>query len=261
MSKAEDTIHFIYPVTDRTRPWSFINHVTLLLARKVHNPQKIIIWSNKPEASPSMLETARAVDAEVRTTAMPTQFGGGPIIWPQYMSDVLRLRILLEHGGIYMDTDMLLLKPLHEHLSDKLVISWESQAQCSISNALMISPPQNKFLRTWLKNLEKVIQSDVWAYGGVVLPAKMIAEEPSLEPYRTVLPHNFCCPLDLTREWLTTRRWADSAEALAKDSSAIHVFETYWAPQIKNVDREFVKNNDTMFSRIVNKYLNGDANA
>lgn len=240
------TIHMIYPVTDKTRPWSIVNDLAVKLAQKHHDKNHICITTNKPMDLPKWVrESVGIIELE-----LPTHFEGVEIVYPQYIADIMRLQILRDYGGIYMDTDILLQKPLDEYLSEeRLVMSWETPNRQSISNALMMSPPNNLFVEEWLRRMADAIQSNTWAYGGVVLPAKM-ASNPYLNESCNVLPHNFCCPLDLSRDWLFNPTLKAEAKEKIKDSHAIHVFETYWRDIIKNITLEWIENNDCLFSEL-----------
>ncbi len=247
-----DVIHFIYPVTERTRPFSYLNALAVRMAAKVQKPDRILFWTNAPPETIAYWDDIRDL-VTVMPAAVPAEFRGQPIKWPQYAADVMRLQILLAHGGVYMDTDMLLLKPLREHMGDKLVLSWENPGQTSICNALMMSPPGNDFIAEWLDRLPAALKSDTWAFGGVVLPG-LLARAQELEPTRTILPHTFCCPLDLSRQWLTDPGLADEAEQLCKNSSAIHIWETYWRDYVRHLDASHVATAGDLFSRIARKY-------
>jgi hypothetical protein len=236
-------IHFIYPWTEKTRPWSLVNTLAVRLAKKHHPDYEIIVWTNSPTRVPLLGVT-------VKKCELPTQVGGVDIVWPQYISDVMRLQILLDWGGIYMDTDILTLQPVSELLTDRLVVSWETENSESISNALMISPQGNLFLSAWLDKMPEAMTNETWAYGGVVLPRKL-SMNPHLTDQRIILPHMFCCPLDLSRNWLFDPSLKDEAEYRSKESHAIHVFETFWRDIIKDITPEWIDKNDCLFSEIV----------
>lgn len=250
-----NTIHMIYPVTEKTRPWSIINTLAVKLARK-HHDGPIRLWTNDVHSLPLSIYNL----ASVCSTDLPTHIEGVEIKYPQYIADVMRLQILRDHGGIYMDTDILLQKPLTEFLSEvRLVMSWETQDRRSISNALMMSPPGNSlmmpppgyvFIEEWLGRMPKAIQSETWAYGGVVLPALM-AEEPYLKDYCTVLDHTFCCPLDLSRPWLFDPALKAEAKKKIKDAYAVHVFETFWRDIIKDITPDWIEQNDCLISELI----------
>lgn len=152
-------VHFIYPVNDRTRPFSSLNVQAVKRAATIQKPDAIRFWTNaRPSDIAGWSEIASMVD--LIPTIMPEHE------WPQYQSDTLRLKILHDQGGIYMDTDLLTLKPLQPVMNDRLCLSWESSTADSISNALMLAPPKNPFIAEWIHRLPEAQSSSTWAYGG-----------------------------------------------------------------------------------------------
>ena len=136
----DNKIHFIYPVTELTRPLSYINYQAVKRAYEIHNPDIIYFWTNLPELTCEWGKKILPM-VELMECELPTEYDGVEIVYPQYISDIMRLEILDEYGGIYMDTDMLLKKPLYEWMGEKLVMSWEPSDPYgqSICNALIIS--------------------------------------------------------------------------------------------------------------------------
>lgn len=219
---APNVVHFIYPVTERTRPFSALNLLAVKRARAIQTDAKIRFWTNvEPREIDHWEELSTLVDF-VREEMPEGEY-------PQYQSDTLRLSILYEDGGIYMDTDLLLMRPLHSLLTGRLVFSWESAKKESICNAFMISPPGNRFIAEWMRRLPEAQKSPVWAYGGVVLPALML-QDPALARHTYVMHHTTACPLDLSRPWLTDPDLWAHAEITVKVGNAygVHCFETYW---------------------------------
>lgn len=240
-------IHFIYPVTKLTRPWSIINTLAMTLARKYHPDADIWLWTNAPDQVPS-------VEAEIRKVDLPTHLGGIEIVWPQYVSDVMRLQILYNHGGVYMDTDMLLRMDLNDHIKgaynhERLWLSWEDADRTSICNALMISPPGNAFVKAWLEKMPEALQSHTWAQGGVVLPAQLAKDE-TLKNSVAVLHHTFACPLSLSHQWLFDPKLKSEAKHRINGATAIHVFETFWRDVIQHITPDWCEQNDCLFSEI-----------
>lgn len=213
-------IHFIYPWTEKTRPWSKMNTLAVKLARKHYPDKKIIIWTNWSQGVPDVGNVI------VRQTELPLSLHK----YPQYISDYFRLKLLYEQGGMYLDTDMLLLKPVPEDF----FLSWESQSLKSICNAIIQAEPGNEFIKEWLDAMPEAMESNTWAYGGVVLPAEL-----SRKYKMTIYDHTFACPLDLSRPWLFDPDLKEQAKALCADSFAIHGFETYWRDYSQDTEGTF----------------------
>ena len=71
-----------------------------------------------------------------------------------FASDYARFDILETHGGIYMDTDMLLIKPLDELLENDCFFGYENDK--SISCGVIGCLPHDPFAALVLKELEAV---------------------------------------------------------------------------------------------------------
>jgi hypothetical protein len=80
-------------------------------------------------------------------------------------SDFLRLKILLEHGGVYADMDTLFVNPLPVYLFDQQFVLGEERPverepggapMPSLCNALIMAAPGAEFARLWLKRMYQV---------------------------------------------------------------------------------------------------------
>lgn len=256
MTLVPDIVHFIYPC-ENTRPLSFLNYMAVKSVFDNHDPDTILFWiDGTPAPSPWWDEIQSLV--EINTFTPIKQYGGSDIVWPQYASDVFRLQVLHDYGGIYMDTDMIVLLPLLEFMKDKMVMSWEPTEPIGASacNALIISPPRNPFIKTWLEYLPEALKSSTWAEGGVNLPANISRwHQPLTKANAEIIDAHYFCPLDLKENWLfsTDPKIIREAEDRTRFSYAIHGFETYWRDIVKNITPEWCKQNDSLFSRIVNR--------
>lgn len=77
-----------------------------------------------------------------------------------FVSDYLRLYVLFNYGGVYMDTDVEVYKPLDRFLNDGAFSCFESDR--SIPTALMASKQGNEWIRYLLSyyDAKKFIESD-----------------------------------------------------------------------------------------------------
>lgn len=243
MAEIPKIIHFIYPWTEKTREWSLVNTLAVRSAIKIYPDHEIKIWTNAPTRVPMLPVTKEKCD-------LPTHIGGAEIVWPQYVSDVFRLDILYEYGGIYMDTDIINLRPFTPIDEKVLTFCWETAFCESVCNAFMASPPGNEFIKAWLDRMPAAMKSMTWAHGGVVVPYEMTSD-PAFDPYYTALSHRFFCPLDLSKNWMFDPALKEDAKDWIGNSYAIHVFETYWRDIIKDITPEWCEQNDCLFSELM----------
>lgn len=246
-----NTVHFIYPIWPITRPLSYLNYMAVKRAKNIQKPDVIKFWVNK-DPEPSLMWDMIKPMVDVHYAPMDGSYNGVKIDWPQIQSDVTRLEILYKEGGIYMDTDILLKKPLVFHRYDNFGMclepsDGEPQSAC---NALMLSEPEAPFVDIWLHHMEESLKNPTWAYGGVVTPFKLSQTAPELI---SMWPHWHFCPLDLKRNWLFSSDPEIIAEAEKKTemSWAIHGFETFWRNIVKDITPQWCEQNDSLFSRLV----------
>jgi len=244
-----NTIHYVYPAWPNTRPLSYVNYICVKSAIENHHPDKVKFWI---DGDPVDNEWWRKIQDMVTVERRPMNgsYRGIGIEWPQHQSDVTRLEILKEEGGIYLDTDVLVLPSFEiilDEESDDFVIGTEPGDK-SLCNAVMMSPKKHPFIEEWLDVMPAALASNVWAKGGVVSPFE-IAE--SYTTNLVIMEADNFCPFDLHYPYAFEPRLTRAAEALTVDSSAIHLFETYWRDTIKNITPEWVEKNDCYFSRFV----------
>lgn len=247
MLTAPNTIHFIYPVTDKTRPWSVVNDLSVETAFNVYKDHQIYIWTNEPYRIP--FHDVCHDRVQIRKTELPTHIGGAEIVWPQYISDVMRLQILYEHGGIYMDTDMISLREFKPYDETVLSFCWETEFCESICNAYMATPPKNEFIKAWLDRMPAAVSNPTWAFGGVVVPYEM-TNDPALDPHYNVLSHRFFCPFDLSKNWMFDPKLKAEAKEIMGNPCSIHIFETFWRDIIKDITPNWIEQNDCLFSEL-----------
>lgn len=79
----------------------------------------------------------------------------GQELHPAFVSDIYRLKILTEYGGIYSDLDVLWLRDLPFEINDKLNCFWENEAYKIIQNAVIIAPKGFSF-QEYLTMLDEI---------------------------------------------------------------------------------------------------------
>src|SRR5208282_4953806 len=86
-----------------------------------------------------------------------------------YWSDMVRLQKLEEWGGIYLDTDAILLKPLTEFLDKDCVLAggvppsdFRNSNPC-VSAATIIARPHAPFIQHWLDDYARTVGTTEWS--------------------------------------------------------------------------------------------------
>ena len=103
--------------------------------------------------------------ADPRVHIVPTEFetevNGVPLI-PAHISDLHRLRVLHDYGGIYSDLDILWLRDLPVDVSkNKLVVSYENQAYRSVNNGMFAAQKGDTRLLDLITELKTYIKPNM----------------------------------------------------------------------------------------------------
>ena len=82
----------------------------------------------------------------------PDTINGKQIAHPAHQADVARLNILIEHGGIYLDLDILCVKSFAPLLHHSFVLGQEGQEENSgLGNAVILAQQNSVFAKEWLR--------------------------------------------------------------------------------------------------------------
>lgn len=228
-----NVIHFIRLRGRLERPWSLINTCCVRAAHAVQKPDRIILWTD--QGAPEPIRDL----VEVRAYDPPPFVGNQTLDYAQYRADLARLHILREHGGIYLDTDLLLIRPLHDLRSRDFVAGIESDD--AICGAALMAAPDTDFLGHWLEAFEHGLSRGVWAYQCVNTPHEIACRRPDLI---TLLHKDTFAPFDFSRNWL----FDEVQPSLPARTRGLHVWETFWRDHLGHVDEAFMERSNSLFA-------------
>lgn len=102
----------------------------------------------------------------VKTINPPLTYDGYPLKYIQYKADVVRLEVLYEYGGIYLDLDMLVIKNFENIINTgkDFYICEENERGGGLINSFLACKPKNKFIKKWLESFKSGLRMDNWAY-------------------------------------------------------------------------------------------------
>ncbi len=164
-------IHFVYV---GGRPFSFIHFLAVYTAWKVNRPDKLYLhYSEEPQGP--WWEKARPLLTLNRVAPVDSVFGN-PVMFPAHQADVIRLQMLRRYGGIYLDLDIICLRPFTPLLTHDFVMGIEPGS--GLCNAVIIAKPEAVFLRHWWENYRN-FDGSRWNQHSVVLPYALAQSHPA----------------------------------------------------------------------------------
>ncbi|XP_061186690.1 uncharacterized protein LOC133194797 isoform X2 [Saccostrea echinata] len=102
---------------------------------------------------------------------------GRRISWVQHKSDIVRLHILKEYGGIYCDTDQIILRSLNVFRNNECTMG--NAHDGSLGSALILAAKNSQFINKWI---ESYISYDPtkWGDNSVTMAMKLAKENKDL---------------------------------------------------------------------------------
>tara|TARA_R110001599_G_scaffold253766_1_gene454088 strand:+ start:17943 stop:19031 length:1089 start_codon:yes stop_codon:yes gene_type:complete len=191
MSKRPKLIHFITGLHADFGGRPFIlPHALAILSAQMAYPDHEIRVCYAHEPSGPAWEFVKPLVTPVVVEA-PTEIFGRPVAHYAHSADVVRLQQLIAHGGLYFDTDTIVLRPIADLPEDRVVMGMEHDVD-GLCNAFIAAPKNDVFLRTWLDRYRDFDQND-WGGHSILLPFKLaqeMADHIHIEPSSSFfIPH------------------------------------------------------------------------
>ncbi len=169
--------HFCYGLSEDFggKPFSLVHYLAVKSALEVNKPLEVFFYySFEPEGE--WWEKTKKI-VTLRKIVPPNEIFGNPLMHVAHKADALRLRVLIENGGIYLDLDSICKKPFTPLLKHKFVIGkqgkWRKMGLC---NAIMMSEKNSEFAKIWLEEYRTFRsrgKDRYWAEHSVLIPLKL----------------------------------------------------------------------------------------
>ncbi len=255
-----NVFHFIFFRPDNPEiPFSLVHYLAIKSAFEVNHPDVINLYYSN-EGSGEWWEKAKPYVNLVRVEP-PNQIFGQPLHHYAHQADVLRLQLLIEQGGVYLDMDVICTKPFTPLLQYPFVLGQEGEGGDCLCNGVMLSQKNAPFAQKWLAGFDPKTslwegfrsegRDNYWAEYSVLYPAHLAKLFPELVHIES---HNkFHWPLwdDAHLKWLFEEN-SDSFET----SYCHHLWETLsWEKYLRDLTVEYITRVDTNFNRIARRFL------
>lgn len=252
-------IHFIFFGFTKFELFHFLSIVS---AYHVQKPDKIYLYNDIEPKYNFFWECIKKYVTIVKDKS-PSEFRGIKLNSYQYKADISRMEKLIEFGGIYMDIDILTIRPFTHLLDANCVLGAESSKDMystdinkigSITNAVILCEKDNEFIKFWYNNIADNIINKPWAYHAVCLPKKLLIENTNynvkLEPRCSFIPFCFRDPYIFNSK-------ENYREKELEKSYTIHLWETIWFHNyLSKINIEYFIKEKNIFVKLFDKYIN-----
>ena len=255
--------HFVFGLSEDFggKPWKLCHYLSVKSALDLNKPDKAYLYyKHKPtgEWFEKIEDRLELVEIEP-----PKEIFGNPLLHVAHQTGVIRLQVLIEQGGIYMDVDTLSTKPFTPLLNNKCVLGTQGTPNGFVEglcDGVILAEKGSEFLKHWLlsyKSHRSKGHDEYWAEHAVQMPYHLSQQYPDLlhiEPYTS-----FHYPLYHSNEPEASHvgiKLIFEQDLKFDDAYCHHVWESIsWKPYLENLTIDEIKNNDTTFNRIARRFL------
>jgi SAM-dependent methyltransferase len=232
------------------KPWNLVHYVCLKSAIAHIRPERVFFYYEHEPTGP-WWALSRDLVTLVQITA-PREIFGNALAHVAHRSDVVRLQKLIEHGGIYLDADVLVQRNFDDLLGESVVLGREGES--GMANAVILAEPNAPFLIRWLdayRSFRSRGKDEFWHEHSVSLPAKMARKYP--QDITVLSEEAFFWPSwhDDHLDWI----FRSNRPIPLDQTYANHLWEANAWSFLEDLTPDHVRAQDTNFHRWARPYL------
>lgn len=257
------TIHFAYtsPPGGGTLPFSFIHYLAIASAARYSRPERIVLHTLHDHNGPWWYAARRL--AEFRTTSVPEELYNCRFSHPAHQADAIRLDVLRREGGIFLDLDVVSLRPYGDLLEAPggALLGWEDDV--AVCPAVVLAAPGAVFIERWIdgynpaksqwQGFRSQGRDEYWGEISTRYPAHLSRQHPNTV---TLVPPHFFYPVhwrrsDCDRLFKTPEEGGLTTGDLDR-SYAIHLWQTgTWSKRLARLAPQSVRSGGTVLESLL----------
>ena len=168
-------VHFVYGFQEQGIEFEFYKYMAVKTASMYIKPDIIYFWCKHTPFGEYWEKTSLLV--KLKYIDPPVFIFGNPVNHFAHQTDIIRLCVLRDYGGIYLDIDTICLKSFKNLMNNKFVIA--KQDNLRYCNAIMLSIPNHPFIIKWYnsyKSFRSKGKDEYWDEHSCLLPRKILKE-------------------------------------------------------------------------------------
>ena len=191
--------HFVFGLTEQEEPLHPVHYMAVESCRRVLQPDAIYFHHKHLPWGPyweRIRPHLTLVEVDLVDEVLAADYSGGRVpaaFRYAHHADFIRLDALIEHGGVYADTDTIFLRPFPDDLFDApFVIGRETpvtdertgELRPSLCNALLMAEKGSLFARQWRARMAGALNGTWSNHSGFLAQAlsEELPDEVRLEP-------------------------------------------------------------------------------
>lgn len=246
--------NFVHFVRLGNKSLSFVEVVCIRAAWIQQSPDILMIHCDNCSAtkqSPFWKHIKDIPRLSLRHIEKPETIFGKNISHVQHASDIVRIRVLREYGGIYLDSDCYLVKNLDKYRRYELAIGWPPGQ--FVGTQVIAAHKDAEYLRLWYELYHDYRPSE-WYYNAGELPTSALLQSRPGLVYRV--------PCDFGVHEAVTRFLYEQSSCAWRNFTVLHLFfrlRNFYCPfdYFGTIDFETVRKYNTSFGQMARLVLTG----
>lgn len=244
-------------------PFSYVHALAAQSAAAVNRFDRMRLICDRTPTGVWWEQCRHLLDVEVVTP--PDNVFDVPLHHPSHVTDVIRFHEMLSTGGVFLDLDVLCVKPLNVYRTHACVLGRQERdgQEYGLGCAVMMCEPHAVFVEEWFtgydparslwRGFRSTGRDEYWSEMSTRY-ASMLAQR--LPDEVTVLDHTVFYPYNWEPAGLRTL-FAENVE-LPADTACLHLWEANaWPPYLSKIGPTEVERGDTTFTRAARAVLAG----
>jgi len=253
--RVPNIVHFVwFTFNGNSKNFTFLQYLSVISASKLIRPRDIYFHTDKPPIGYYWRQVLELSNFHVVHRKPTTTIYGHAIETPLYenqASDLERLTILTETGGIYLDSDVLVTRSFDDLLKYDLTLGLESED--SICNAVIISKPSTPLLIPWIRTFVFDFKTHMRTYNAIQVPSKLFLHNQRFNSIINIEEKHFFRPNYNELDRLTSpHRKFDW-----KDNYVIHLWTYAWkwnppvAKILRSINEQSISDMNTPIGEVI----------
>ncbi|KAG2175019.1 hypothetical protein INT43_006081 [Umbelopsis isabellina] len=246
-TKIPKVVNFIILQDKPDKDMTMMAYLAVKSAHEMLKPEKIMLhYHNLPKGK--WMDLARPF-LTLKEVQIPKEIHGNPVNKVEHQSDVIRLQIMREFGGIYLDTDIISLKSIDHLLNETMVMGQQGyNLEDGLCSAVIMSRANSAFITRWSAAYNH-FDDGKWDYHSVRVPgmlAKTFSYDIRVLPLESIFSPRF---QDRQKEMYEGRVY-DFANNLM-----VHLWGSASIEYLSLLSPEVIQNVDTSLNCAIRKFL------
>lgn len=273
MKRIPDNYHFIFGLKPQTEAFHLAWYLCLRSCIEVNHPDRIFFYyHNEPygpwwERIKPELEMVHVdeIDFIKGSDAYQDSEEGRLIdsfnLQYAHQADFIRLKALLDHGGVYADIDTLFVRPYPADFFTKPCVmgrETEPGSDETLCNALILAEQGSEYIQRWLKRMYEVFDG-TWNRHSCIEPSLLSREMPGAVE---VVARDYFFHYAYNTEGLAALLGRE--DVFPETLCSIHMWSHLWWDPMRTdfisfhngmLTEDFIRKVDTTYNLIARKYL------